>query len=170
MPRSYEMVSITVCEQAVQLSDSPINTTSIHAAAISIHIGLVRQYRTSDTNSRGGSAPERNVTPCRLQDFHTEAENWCRIPASKWQCEWGYCLYPVLWPTGIEYCHKTSTRTDQISTRAFFPLRALFRALASYFLSCISAPWSNIVACQKKNSSSVRRVRSQYLPLLAQQC
>ena len=127
------MVSITVCEQAVQLSDCPINTTSIHAAAISIHIGLVRQYRTSDTNSRGGSAPERNVTPCRLQDFHTEAENWCRIPASKWQCEWGYCLYPVLWPTGIEYCHKTSTRTDQISTRAFFPPPSAFPSTRKLF-------------------------------------
>ena len=38
------------------------------------------------------AAQERNFTPHRLQDIHTEveADNWRRIPASKQQCEWGW--------------------------------------------------------------------------------
>ena len=53
--------------------------------------GSVHQYCASDTYSRGVSPPERNFTPCHLREIHTEAkaENWHRIPASKWQCEWG---------------------------------------------------------------------------------
>ena len=58
-----------------------------------------RPWYGPDITSRGGSAPERNFTPCRIWNFHTEeeAENWCRIPACKWQCEWGYCeIYQLL--------------------------------------------------------------------------
>ena len=58
---------------------------------------------------------------------------------------------------GIEYCCKSNIRMHKsnIRERIFFP-RALFQALAS-----------NIVACEEKNNLSVRRVRSQYFPLLA---
>ena len=42
--------------------------------------------------SRGGSAPEHNLTPRRLWEIHTEtgAGNWRTKVASKRQCEWGF--------------------------------------------------------------------------------
>ena len=55
---------------------------------------------------------------------------------------------------------------NKTSARAFFPPQRSSKH-KSNFLSCISASWCNIMACQEKNSSSVRRVRSQYSPMLS---
>ena len=116
------------------------------------------------------------------------------------------CLSSPMLPMGIEYFHKSCVRIEtrarksnihtrksnirahksnirahksNIHKRIFFP-RALFHAMASYFLSCISAPWSNIVACEEKNSlsesarntfpcSRTQTARSRKSPLLARE-
>ena len=48
---------------------------------------------------------EQNFTPHRLRQINAEVENWCRIPASKWQCEWGYRLTKQMmtddWARGV---------------------------------------------------------------------
>ena len=62
------------------------------------------------TTSRGGSVPGPNFTLRSLWDFHTEgeAESWCRIPAFKGQCEWGYCVCEWRNVTSAVKCFKES--------------------------------------------------------------
>ena len=67
-----------------------------------------------DTTSRGGWASERNFTPRRIWNFHTEedAENCWRIPACKRQCEGGYCC--AVLPTDQPTNQPTNTQTDMV--------------------------------------------------------
>ena len=82
---------IKLSDGPVQLTDRPIDTPPIRTAGSSIHTGSVLQLHSPDTTSRGRSWPERNLTPRRLQEIHTETEagNWRTKAAPKIQCEWG---------------------------------------------------------------------------------
>ena len=70
------------------LSDCQADTPLLRTAGSSIHTGSVRLR----FHSRDVPAAERNFTHHHLWDFHTEegAQHWRRLPASKWQCEWGW--------------------------------------------------------------------------------
>ena len=80
-----------------------------HAPALPAYQFTLVHYRSaSDTTSGAISAPEWNVNPRRLWDFHTKesAEDPRRIPALKGQSEWGY------WPA--TQCDKPGEKHDML--------------------------------------------------------
>ena len=83
---------------------------------------LVISYHTVNTirSSRPRSAPpaypftqvhfeaQRNFSPRSTWDFHTEedAVNWCKNPALKGQCEWGFCFSLDVSDKNLCSCHR----------------------------------------------------------------
>ena len=61
---------------------------------------------------------------------------------------------------GTEYCHKSRARIANICGRIPPP------ATGDLFFILHLRPRCNIVACEEKNGSSVRRIPSKYFPLL----